>query len=166
MSLFEANSQDAPSLLISASTVGEALKFISREFGQKALYQLDEIIELQPDNFILMRRCGLLTSQNFLLAHCPESEHRIFFVRDIESSEEAILSVNSIKYLPFLILNHFEKLSSQVYKLEEVLKIWPQYQDKFYIYEIDTQSKGILLIYSYCTCSMESHEPVSPPIVE
>ena len=165
MSLFEAVYQDAPSLLISAASMGEALRHISNEFGLKAIYQLEQLLELQPDNFVLMRRCGALHHYSSYKS-CPSSEHRLFLVRHPLSSEQAIFSVTDVKYLPLLILEHFELVRRDERNLEGVLRLWNKYQREFLILEINTEMSGVLLIYNYCCCPEEAHQVLVPPVSE
>lgn len=160
MSLYEATWSDAPSILLSASTTGEALRYIGQEFGHGALFQLEDLVELRPDNFILVRRCGALHNQ--LLPQptkfCPYSLHRAFVVRHISSGQQAAFAIHQLQELPALILWHFELLEeSECIQHARTCEVWQQKSQQFSIGELNTETSGILLIYNYCCCPPTDH---------
>lgn len=155
MSLYEATWSDAPSILLTASNTGEALRYISQEFGQGALFQLEDLVELQPDNFILVRRCGTFHHQlmPIPMKFCPYSLHRAFIVRHISSGQQAAFAVHQLQELPALVLWHFELLKEEeCIQHAKTKEAWEQKAKQFTIHELNTEESGILLIYNYCCC--------------
>lgn len=160
MSLYEATWPDAPSILLSSSNTGEALRYISQEFGQRAVFQLEDLVELQPENFILVRRCGALHTQMLPqpMRFCPNSSHRAFLVKHIPTNQQAAFAVHQLQEFPPLILWHFEMLSeAECQNYSSVRQAWEANSDQFSIHELDTETPGILIIYNYCCCPPTDH---------
>ncbi len=160
MSLYEATWNDAPSILLSASNTGEALRYISQEFGQGAVFQLEDLVELKPDNFIIVRRCGTLHTQLLPLSmrFCNDSEHRAFVVTNNQTNQQAAFAIHQLQELPSLVLWHFEVLSEEECQSYDLVReTWDNQSQQFNLHELDTATPGILLVYSYCCCPITDH---------
>ncbi len=160
MSLYEATWPDAPSILLSAANTGEALRHISQEFGQRSVFQLEDLVSLQPDNFILVRRCGELHTQLLPqpMRFCPDSLHRIFLVSHNPTQQQAAFAVHQLQEFPPLILWHFDLLNEKECQQHGTVKdAWKALAEQFTIHELDTETPGILLVYNYCCCPPSDH---------
>ena len=166
MPLYEISWLQHPSVLISATNVGQALLYLSQELGLQKLYQIDELTELKPDSFLLVRRCGALHTPTAKIpyAFCPNATPRLFLIHNTSNKEESILVIDDLYELPALVLWHYEKLSElECQNEEEVQRAWKKYQQQFRLLEIDTKHQGLLLSYEYCRCSTPTSITEFPP---
>jgi len=162
MSLFEASWPDGSSYLLSTYSMGHAIYLIQKEVGARRLYDLSEISEIGQENFILIRRCGLIRQpiHSISFQHCPNASPRIFFVQYSKNPEQAVFVVESVAELPSLVLPHYSLLKESHAKNKELaFTEWKEHCSKFSVVELDTQKNGILLHYDYCCC----HKPKSQP---
>ena len=155
MALYEIVWSDSPSSLVSAESVGSALRIVRSEFGEERIFDIDEIAEVRSDNFVLVRRCGRvyenLVKPSFRF--CGDSTVRVFLVRRKDDSDQAVVVVEDIQELPGLLLWHFDYLDDEACSLgERVVESWEQNSCRFELLELDTASQGVLLAYEYCCC--------------
>jgi hypothetical protein len=159
MALYEATWTDAPAVVVGANNAGQALHFLHRDLGAERLTALDDFLEIKPDNFILVRRCGGVYEDIVAppLKFCPQSPTRIFLASHLRSQERCVVVVEHITELPGLVLWHFDYIKEEeCYYQDAVLEAWDRYGDHFSLLELDTSATGILLAYDYCLCPKQS----------
>lgn len=162
MPLFEAIWPEISSILISAHSAGEALLYVKQFFGADAIYQLDELIEIKSTSFLLVRRCGRISTDVSSLSYnlCPDSAERVFIVEkrghglsSSRSAERSVIVVHQLNELPSLVLWHYDMISEEdCLNGDLVCELWEQLAGLFRITEVDTQRPGILMSYEYCNC--------------
>lgn len=164
MPLFEASWDHSPSVLLSAPSAGAAIFEIQSKRGAETLYQMRELNEIQPDNFLLVRRCGMVyEKQPIPHKFCPGSSMRVFRVSRYHDKEEAVILVDHITELPALVLWHFDHISQEECLHDELVsELWQRHNSSFSLLEVDTESTGILLCYDYCRCAQTSTSKRSP----
>lgn len=152
--------RDAPSLLVSAVSAGQALTLMRRELGEEKLEDLEGFSALEVDNFLVVRRCGKVRVelQPLSFRFCPRSSRRLFLVRQQSVPfEEAVVLVEQLLELPPLVLWHFGLLEEEECEDEELVRMaWERVHDQFALLEIDTEGTGVVLRYEYCRCSREA----------
>ncbi|HAA54737.1 MAG TPA: hypothetical protein DCE42_08255 [Myxococcales bacterium] len=164
MLLFEASWLERPSFLLCAHNMGEAIRLLHDALPVDELFRLDDLHEIHPDDFLLVKRCGKLhTAEQAPLRFCPTSKTRVFRVIYPAKQEESVYVVSHISELPALVLWHHELITEEEFHQEDlILSKWEHSNQDFSLLELDTSQAGILLRYEYCCCVLPKERFDSP----
>lgn len=159
MPLFEVTWLDAPSLLVSATSAGNALQWVKQTHGTQSLFSIQDLLAIEEDNFLLVQRDGWIDLEQSppRFRFCPEQTPRCFLVHHHdEPQRKAVFVVDHISNLPALILWHFEILDEAAVCEESiVLNTWDTKHNTFHLLELDTENEGVLLIFQDDTNTTE-----------